>query len=175
MENRKILKRSQNWLSFALIILLAVIARLLPHPANFAPIGGLALFSGGHFKKKIAIAIPLLAMFVSDLFLGFYPALPYVYVSFVVIALIGGFIKKRKMTSIVSLSLVSSLLFFLVTNCGVWLTSGMYAKSFDGLFQSYMMGLPFFRNTVASDLFYSLSFFYGYDYLNDFLLKKLFT
>ncbi len=175
MENRKILKKSQNWLSFSLIILLAVIARLLPHPANFAPIGGLALFSGSHFKKKIAIAIPLLAMFVSDLFLGFYPALPYVYVSFVAIALIGSLIKKKQMFPIALASLLSSSLFFLVTNCGVWLTSGMYSKSLYGLFQSYMMGLPFFRNTVAGDLFYSLSFFYGYDYLNDFLLKKLFT
>lgn len=164
----------QKLISYTVIIFLAVIARLIPHAPNFAPIGGLALFSGSHFKKKIALIIPLTAMFFSDIFLGFHKTVPYVYVSFIIIALIGGLIKKDKWQSLASASLVSSVLFFLITNFGVWATGAMsYSRNLNGLMQSYAMGLPFFRNTIISDLFYSFSFFYGYRFLSNFVFKKL--
>lgn len=159
--------------SYSLVILLAVIARLIPHAPNFAPIGGLALFSGSHFKKKIALLIPLTAMFVSDIFLGFHKTIPHVYVSFIIIALIGRLINKNKWQSLALASLTSSVLFFLITNFGVWATGTMYQKTLSGLSQSYVMGLPFFRNTIISDLFYSFSFFYGYRFLSNFIFKKL--
>jgi len=161
----------QTLISYIVIILLAIVARVIPHAPNFAPIGGLALFSGSHFKKKIALIIPLTAMFVSDIFLGFHKTVPYVYVSFIIIALIGGLIKNNKWQSLALASLTSSVLFFLITNLGVWATGTMYVKNLDGLLQSYAMGLPFFRNTVLSDLFYSFSFFYGYRFLPN--LKKI--
>ncbi|VVA43290.1 conserved membrane hypothetical protein [Candidatus Roizmanbacteria bacterium] len=158
--------------SYLLIILLAVVARLIPHAPNFAPIGGLALFSGSHFKKKIALLIPLAAMFLSDIFLGFHKTIPYVYVSFIIITLIGGLIKNNKWQSLALASLISSFLFFLITNFGVWASFDMYPKTIDGLIQSYAMGIPFFRNTILSDLFYSFSFFYGYRFLSNFNFKK---
>jgi len=80
-------------------------------------------------------------------------------------------IKNNKWQSVALASLVSSVLFFLITNFGVWATGTMYVKNLDGLLQSYAMGLPFFRNTVLSDLFYSFSFFYGYRFLPN--LKKI--
>ncbi|MEK7634071.1 MAG: DUF6580 family putative transport protein [Patescibacteria group bacterium] len=160
-------------ISKLLIILLAVVTRLVPHAPNFAPIGGLALFSGSHFKKKIALSIPLAAMFVSDIFLGFHKTIPYVYVSFIIIALIGRLIKNNKWQSIFATSLISSVLFFLITNFGVWATGTMYQKNLSGLMQSYGFGVPFFRNTLISDLFYSFSFFYGYKFLSGFNFKKL--
>lgn len=164
----------KNNISYIVIILLAVVARLIPHAPNFAPIGGLALFSGSHFKKKIALIIPLTAMFVSDIFLGFHKTVPYVYVSFIIISLIGGLIKNNKWQSLASASLVSSVLFFLITNFGVWSTGAMsYPRNLNGLMQSYTMGLPFFRNTVISDMFYSFSFFYGFKFLSNFVFKKL--
>ena len=161
----------QTLISYIVIILLAIVARVIPHAPNFAPIGGLALFSGSHFKKKIALIIPLTAMFVSDIFLGFHKTVPYVYVSFIIISLIGGLIKNNKWQSVALASLVSSVLFFLITNFGVWVSFNMYSKTIDGLIQSYAMGLPFFRNTILSDLFYSFSFFYGYRFLPN--LKKI--
>ena len=161
----------QTLISYIVIILLAIVARVIPHAPNFAPIGGLALFSGSHFKKKIALIIPLTAMFVSDIFLGFHKTVPYVYVSFIIISLIGGLIKNNKWQSVALASLVSSVLFFLITNFGVWATGTMYVKNLDGLLQSYAMGLPFFRNTVLSDLFYSFSFFYGYRFILNFSHK----
>ena len=170
----KIVKSSsKSWVAILAIILLAIFARLIPHAPNFAPIGGLALFSGANFKKKSALLIPLAAMFISDIFLGFHKTIPYVYVSFVIIALIGGLIKTNKWQSLLKASLVSSVLFFLITNFGVWASFDMYPKTIDGLMQSYVMGLPFFRNTVLSDLFYSFSFFYGYRFLSNFVFKKI--
>jgi len=155
------------------VILLAVVARLIPHAPNLVPIGGLALFSGANFKNRIALLIPLAAMFISDIFLGFHSTIPYVYVSFIIIALIGGLIKTNKWQSLALASLTSSVLFFLITNFGVWASFNMYPKTIDGLIQSYVMGLPFFRNTVLSDLFYSFSFFYGYRFLSNFNIRKL--
>src|SRR3989338_3409290 len=107
---------TKSWISIFTIVILAVVTRLIPHAPNFAPIGGLALFSGSHFKKKIALAIPLIAMFLSDIFLGFHKPIPYVYLSFIIIALIGGLIKSNKWQSLLSASLISSVLFFFITN-----------------------------------------------------------
>ncbi|KKP51720.1 MAG: hypothetical protein UR42_C0011G0012 [Candidatus Roizmanbacteria bacterium GW2011_GWA2_33_33] len=167
------MKKIQTLISYTVIILLAVFARLTPHAPNFAPIGGLALFSGSHFKKKIALLIPITAMFLSDIFLGFHKTIPFVYLSFIIIALIGGLIKTNKWQSLLKASLVSSILFFLITNFGVWATGTMYQKNLSGLMQSYVMGLPFFRNTLLSDLFYSFSFFYGYRFLSNINFKRL--
>ena len=98
--------------------------------------------------------------------------MPFVYLSFIIIALIGGLIKTNKWQSLLKASLVSSVLFFMITNFGVWATGTMYQKNISGLTQSYIMGLPFFRNTIISDLFYSFSFFYGYRFLSNFNFKS---
>src|SRR3989344_6975192 len=92
MENRKLLNKL---IPYAAIILLAVVARILPHPPNFAPIAGLALFSGSHFKKTVALPIPILAMVFSDLFLGWHSTLIYVYFSFIAITLIGARLSQK--------------------------------------------------------------------------------
>lgn len=177
MENRKILEKSQRskikgqifqkqeLVSFIGIVGVAVIARLIPHPANFAPITGLALFSGVTQKSKKILLIPLVAMFVSDIFLGFHSTIPFVYGSFLLISVIGRVIKNR--VTFVNLSLIgifSSFLFFLITNFGVWLTSSMYTKNVSGLIGAYVMGIPFFRNTLMGDFVFTMSFFYGYKY-----------
>ncbi len=167
------MKKIKKLIPYTIIILLAVIARLIPHVPNFAPIGGLALFSGSNFKNKIALLIPLSAMFISDIFLGFHSTIPYVYVSFIIIALIGGLIKNNKWQSLALASVTSSILFFIITNFGVWATGSMYVKNLNGLMQSYVMGLPFFRNTLISDLFYSFTFFYGYRFLSNINFSKL--
>lgn len=177
MENRKVLKKNQiskikyqKLISYLSIIILAVVARLIPHLPNFVPIGGLALFSGVNFKNKFSFLIPILAMLVSDIFLGFHQTIPYVYLSFMVIYFIGKNIKAVKWQNLLIASLSSSVVFFLITNFGVWLNFNMYSKTFAGLMQCYTMGIPFFRNTLISDLLYSFSFFYGYRFLSNFLL-----
>lgn len=167
MENRKTLKGIYK----IGIILLAVVARLIPHAPNFSPIGSLALFSGANFKNKFNFLIPISAMLISDMFLGFHKTIPFVYLSFIIIYFIGKDMKFNKWQNLLSASLISSILFFIVTNFGVWLNFNMYPKTIDGLIQCYVMGIPFFRNTLLSDLFYSFSFFYGYRFLSNLSLK----
>lgn len=176
MENRKVLKKIFNFQSlfpYFLIISLAVVARLIPHPANFAPIGGLALFSGAKFKNKIFWLIPVMAMIVSDFFLGFHATVPYVYFSFLLTSLVGSRLRTSRWYILLGASLASSILFFLITNFGVWATGSMYPRTFSGLTEAYVLGIPFFRNTVVSDLLYSFSFFYGYEYLAAFFRKNI--
>jgi hypothetical protein len=171
MENRNILRfknldlriKNKKYIYFIGITLISVLMRILPHIPNVAPITGLALFSGATLKSKKALLIPLLTMFLSDIFLGFHSTILFVYGSFLLIAIIGRFIKNR--VGFINLSLfgvLSSVLFFLITNFGVWLTSSMYVKNINGLISSYVMGIPFLKNTIIGDFIYTMSFFYGY-------------
>lgn len=133
------------------------ILRLLPHPANFAPIMALALFSGLYLPKKLNVIIPVVAMLVSDIFLGFYslPIMFSVYASFILATLLGTWLKQHKnITNTIFATISGSILFFLITNFSVWAFGTMYAHNFTGLMQSYYMALPFFRNSLLGDLFY---------------------
>jgi uncharacterized membrane protein len=156
-----------------LIIIFAVGIRLLPHPPNMVPIAAMALFGGVYLNKKYSLVIPLVAMFISDIFLGFHSTMPYVYGSFVLTGFIGIWLKKHKTTkNIFCSSLIASILFFVITNFGVWV-EGWYPRSLSGLIECYVMGIPFFKNTVFGDLFYSGLFFGAYELLLYFLSKPL--
>ena len=151
-----------------LLIGLILILRMIPHPANFAPVTAVALFSGFFFGKKYSVAVPLLGMFLSDLFLGWYAVqiMLSVYGSFLLIALLGMILKKHKgMVNTISFSLASSILFFTITNLSVWLFSGMYSKTVDGLILCYTYAIPFFKNTLAGDLFYTAVIFGCYAFI----------
>lgn len=154
-----------NVVAPAIIIFIAVALRLLPHPANVAPIGAMALFGGAYIgNKKYAILLPLLVMFVSDIFLGFHNTMFFVYGSFFLTGLVGIWLRKRKKIQfIIGASLLSSLSFFILTNFGVWFVGDLYPKTVAGLIEAYVMGLPFFRNTVLGDLLYTGLFFGGYE------------
>ncbi len=153
----------ETYLSFFAIILIAVFMRLIPHIPNVSPVAGLALFSGAIIPHWIGFIIPLCAMVISDFFLGFHSAIPFVYGSFLLIAGIGFLLRKKMSPLRVGVgSIMGSFLFFIITNFGVWATSSMYEKSVGGLLRCYYMGLPFFRNTLLGDLFYVTIFFVGY-------------
>ena len=148
----------------ALIIVFAVFMRLLPHPANVAPIAAMALFGGAYLNKKYALIVPLIALFISDIFLGFYASMPYVYGSFLVTGLIGIWLRNHKnVPNVILASLSSSVLFFLITNFGFFLTNDLYPRTFAGQMEAYTMALPFFRNTLVGDLGYVGFFFGGYE------------
>lgn len=155
-----------------LIIIFAVILRLLPHPPNFAPISAMALFGGFYLNKRYALIVPLVALFISDIFLGFHLTMPFVYVSFLLTGVIGlAFRKYNKGKYIFAGTLLSSLLFFLITNFGVWLVFDFYPKSFFGLMDSYTMAIPFFRNTILGDLFYVTLFFGSFELAKNLVVK----
>jgi hypothetical protein len=156
-----------------LFIIICIIARILPHPANFTPIAAVALFGGVYLTKKQAFIIPVLAMLVSDFFIGF-DSLPMrisVYGSILLGVLLGLWIKKNKnIGRVISASLLSSVIFFIITNFSVWAFGTMYPKNLTGLFSSYFYAIPFFRNTLLGDLFYSGVFFGGYELIKTFSL-----
>lgn len=161
MENRKILSSLTSPL---LIIFFAVILRLVPHPANFAPIAAMALFGGAYLNKRYALIAPLVAMFVSDIFLGFHNTFAFVYGSFLLTGVIGLWLRNRRtIQNIILASFASSFLFFVITNFGVWLVGNLYPKTIQGLIECYIAAIPFFRNTLIGDLFFVGVFFGGYE------------
>ena len=144
------------------MMVLAVITRLLPHPPNVAPIAGIALFGGSRFDNKwIGFGLPLLCMFITDLFLGFSSITMFVYLSFMIISYIG--INSKTISN--GTILGSSLLFFLLTNFGVFLLG--YPHTIQGLLTCYTLALPFFVNTILGDLFFTHSLNYSFSKLED--------
>lgn len=169
MENRNIL--THNTLIITAIVFIAAFSRILPHAPNFSIIGALALFSGAFFQNKyLRYVVPLTAMILSDIVIGFHSTMPFVYGSFILISFLGKYLSKElKVMRMVRFSILASLLFFMITNCGVWLTSTMYTKDLSGLMMSYYMGIPFFRNTLLSDLVYSFTLFYGFSFIENYI------
>jgi hypothetical protein len=150
-----------------IMIFAGAMMRLIPHWPNFTPIAAIALFGGTFLKRKdLAFLVPVVAMLLSDLVIGFHSTMFTVYLSF--IAIVGiGLILQSKLTVVNTLtaSLAASVLFYLVTNFGSW-TSGLmpYPMNAAGLMQSYIAGLPFFFNGILGDLFYN-SVLFGALYL----------
>ena len=137
------------------LIFILVLSRLIPHPYNFTPVLAVGVFSGFYFKQiYLSFFVVIFSMFIGDLFLGFHSTMFFTYISLVVAVLIGLYIKRFNFTEILFSWLASSLGFFIITNFGAWLTLEMYEKNLTGLFQSYVMAIPFFHNTLISTLLY---------------------
>lgn len=159
-----------------IFIIIAVILRLIPHIPNVAPIAAMALFGGAYLNKKYALIVPLIAMFISDIFIGFHPAMPMVYGSFFITGLIGLWLRKHKSLVIVAgASLVSSTIFFLLTNFNFWYAMPLYPKTFSGMIEAYVMALPFFRNTIFGDLFYTGVVFGSYELVLKYTKQSVFA
>jgi hypothetical protein len=141
---------------FLLVLCVAAAStRLLPHPPNFVPITALALFGAVYFDKKYAFILPVGALLLSDIFLGFYDGMAWVYGSFVLIGFLGFWLKTHKsILAVAGTTLVGSVLFFVVTNFGVWMSGILYMPNFTGLIQCYTAAIPFFRNSLIGDGFY---------------------
>ncbi|MDO8643637.1 MAG: hypothetical protein Q7S00_01540 [bacterium] len=146
------------------MILLAAATRLLPHAPNFTPIAAIALFGGAFFRdKRLAILVPFAALFLSDLILGFHTQVFSVYLSFFLILLLGFKLREnQKILPVARMTLMSSVLFFVITNFGVWLLDGLYPRTVAGLIDCYAMAIPFFHQTVMGDALYVVGLFGGF-------------
>lgn len=165
------------------IVLVAALSRFLPHPPNFTPIGGIALFGAAYFHKRSwAFLVPFLALLASDMILNFvlipsqfpqfdpassWRASAWNYPAFALIVLLG-FVLRRQLSAgrLLMTSFSASLLFFLVTNFGVWLNSTFYGQHPGGLLSAYVAGIPFFWNTLAGDLLYSALLFGSFEWIS---------
>ena len=134
----------------AFFILLGVFTRIIPHPPNMTAIGAIALFSGAFlYDKRLAFIIPTITMLISDLVLGYQLALS-VYLSFLIIVSLG-FVLAKKHTgiSVINMSLLASVIFYVLTNFSVFISSPLYSKTFVGLIECYTLAIPFFLNKFS--------------------------
>lgn len=165
MESTIINKKN---LIIAIIMLAAVLTRLVPHLPNFTPVTAIALFGGLYISNKIlAYALPLIIMFISDIFLGFSSITLFVYAGFMLVTLIGTLRKKSNILTI----FMGSLSFFIVTNFGVWLLG--YPKTWTGFVECYTLALPFFRNSLLGDFFYSGIMMIGFNFIQKHYLQEV--
>lgn len=141
------------------LIIVAMSIRLLPHPANFTPLTAIALFSGALLGKKwFAFVVPMVIMFLSDLFLGFHATMWAVYVSFALVVAMGMFLCKNiRFINVMATAILSSLLFFVITNFACFL-QGWYSLTWAGLVDCFTMAIPFFRMELLSTLVYATAF-----------------
>ncbi len=151
-------------LPLTVILLLSIGLRLASNALsmwNVTPITALALYGGACIRDaRVAVLLPFLALFISDALIGFYEGMWVVYGSFVLIVFIGRLlIKQVRFLPVLIGTLTGSMFFFLVTNFAFFYPPHMYPHSFDGIVQSYIAALPFYRNAIAGDLVFSALFF----------------
>jgi uncharacterized protein DUF6580 len=147
-----------------LFLAFAALVRVLPHPWNFTPVGAMALFSGAKLGRSYkAFLLPLTALLLGDVFVGFYRLMWVVYLSFCVSVLIGMWFRKRQKTGPLALATVlGAAQFFVITNGAVWAFLNTYPKTLAGLASCYVAGLPLFGNTLAGDALYCVLLFGGF-------------
>ena len=167
--NNLFLATKKNIFPISLILILAL-ARLIPHPPNFTPVIAVAIMSSYFFKNiKVSFIVLLVAMFISDLFIGFYENLSFVYISLILITYIFHKISiKINFKNLFVYGFAGSLIFFIVSNFGVWalgspgLNDIAYDKSLSGLIQCYILAIPFFGNTFFSTIIFAYPAIYIY-------------
>lgn len=162
------------------LIVFAALSRLLPHAYNFTPIGAIALFGAAYFvKKRWAFIIPVAALWISDLILNnfvyasyyegftlFSSGFLYIYGAFALVVILGIYLfDKITVPRVLSGAIGGSLIFFIVSNFGVWLSSPMYPLTLEGLVLCYTAAIPFFHYTLAGNLVYCGVLFGGFEYL----------
>ena len=152
------------------MILGAGAMRLVPHVSNFTPVAAIALFGGARFRGVwIALAVPLLAMFVSDVALellygwGLHALMPVVYGCFALTVLMGRGLRGRsRPVPILAAGIGAAVVFFVVTNFAVWASGTLYPRNVSGLVECYVAAVPFFRNSLLGTLVYSAGLFGGF-------------
>jgi len=143
------------------LVLVAAGTRLVPHPPNVTPVAAMALLGGATFvDRRAALGIPLGAMLLSDIGLAllrydpslvFTPMLLVIYGCFAVIVCLGFILRGRRRSLGALVTLAASVLFFVVTNLGVWALGDLYPRTAAGLGACFVAAIPFFRNTLGGD------------------------
>ena len=173
MRNKQLLAR---YGAAVLLVFVAAFSRLLPHPANFTAIAAIALFGGVYLEKRFAFIVPILAMLMSDYVIGFYSGMYWVYGSFVLVGLIGRMAEKPQKGSIRSgwRYCEFDAVFCRYQFWSVDDTRINVPPTWAGLVECYVFAIPFFRNTLAGDLFFVTVMFAAYEGLLA-VMKKMRT
>ena len=163
-----------HFLLAVMLVVLAAASRLLPHPPNFVPVGAMALFGAAALPGRwLAVLVPLVAFYLSDLVLNnvvyaaYFPeftwlADPFIYLGLLAMIVLGmGLLRGRAFHwgRVGAAAVGATLVFFLVTNFGVWAGGKMYPTGVTGLGMAYAAGLPFLVNSLLANLIFSGVFF----------------
>ena len=150
-----------NKFTISLIFILAF-SRLIPHPPNFTPVIAVAIMSSYFFRNiYISLITLFLSMFLSDIFVGFYKHIIFVYLAlFLINYIFFKFSKKVNYKNLFVFGFLGSIIFFLISNFGVWMLGNLYEKNFNGLITCYVTAIPFFTNTLISTIFFIYSAFF---------------
>jgi len=168
------LSQNENLLYRTILALVMVATcaalRVAPHPWNFTPVGAMAIFSGAIIRDvRLAFFVPILTLFLGDIFIGFHKLMPIVYASFLVSVAIGFWLRDRRTAPrIAGATLLGAIQFFLVTNFAVWQFGVFYPHTSAGLLACYAAGVPFFWNTLAGDAGYAALLFGGFAFAERF-------
>ncbi len=151
------------------LILAMAAARFLPHPPNFTPVMSVAIFASAVFLNRyVGIALAIGAMLLSDAVMGMHSTLPFVYGAMVLAGVLGFLLREhRSPLRVLSVTVAGSVVFFLITNLGVFLMQDMYPRTWSGLGACYAMAIPFFKNSLAGDLAFAVILFGVHFFLVD--------
>ncbi len=168
------------------LILIAAFSRIIPHYPNFTPICSIALFGAAYLRNTYtAYLLPLIALFLSDIIINnyilseffdgftlFYKGFFWQYGSFIIITFLGRkLLTHISIKKVLGVSISSSLVFFIISNFGVWVSSSFYSKDIFGLFSTYLVAIPFYFGTLGGSLFYSLALFGMYEIYSKKIIK----
>jgi len=179
--------------SFILLVLIASLYRVMPgRPYGFAPQVAMALFAGSVVNdKKLSFLLPILSLFISDVIYevlyrnglstigGFYDGQLLNYVLFAALTVVGFFVNKDKIIDIALGAIAGATGYFLLSNFGVWLLGGLdinnipYPKTALGLINCFAAGVPFYKMSIYSTLFFSTILFGGYYLINKYIVKPV--
>jgi len=156
------------------LVLISILSRLIPHPPNFTPVVAVAIMSGYLFKNiYISFITLLISMLIADVFIGFYENIFFVYLSLLILVYIFYKISKKiNLKNLFLFSFAGSILFFIITNFGVWLLESPgidnlpYDRSIEGLIKCYILALPFIKNTFLSTIIFAYGAFLANNFLN---------
>ena len=173
---------SRNSFYFVLgLILIAAFSRIIPHYPNFTPLCAIALFGSKYFKNRyLSFLIPIIALWFSDIIINnfilshyferftfFYSGFYWQYGSFLLITLLGKkTLKNFTFLKLLGVTISSSLIFFILSNFGVWVSSSIYSKDILGLIACYTAAIPFYFGTLSGSVFYSFFLFGSYKLLS---------
>ena len=161
MIKKNFFLNSKNTFPIFLIFFLAFF-RLIPHPPNFTPIIAVAILSSYFFRNiYLSFFVMLMSMLISDIFIGFYNNMFFVYISlFLIISIFFKLSNKINYKNLFLFGLSGSLIFYLISNFGVWILGDLYQKNINGLLDCYILAIPFFKNTLLSTIIFSYSAFF---------------
>ena len=162
-NDHRIKANYKSAMAIAALFSLFVFARFIPHPPNFSPVTAVAFCSGLWFlRKSWMLLLPLLAIFVTDSIIGLYEGVAFTYFAYILIfslgalyASIGHQSKVAKGLYFVASNVAASVIFFVISNVGVWWATPLYAHNFQGLMECFVLAIPFYPATLASQVFFA--------------------